>query len=59
MLSLAEKWLHDMALSEHGLYAPKRFTIGSGLTNTKVRICGTMQYVQKKHLGSNFAYFRG
>ena len=37
LLSLAEKWhWHDIGLSEHGFYAPKR----SGLTNTKVRFWG-------------------
>ena len=30
----------DMALSEHGFYAPKRFTLSPCLTNTKVRIGG-------------------
>ena len=31
---------HEMALSEHEFYEPKRFTISPGLTNTKVRILG-------------------
>ena len=31
---------HDMALSVHEFYAPKRFTVSPGLTITKVRIWG-------------------
>ena len=37
--NMLRKWLgYDMALSEHAVYAPKRFTISPGLTNTEVRI---------------------
>ena len=36
-----QKWhWHDMEMSEHGVYTPKRFTICPGLTTTKVRIWG-------------------
>ena len=52
-IKLAEKWhWHDMALSEHGFYAPKRFTIRTGLTNTKVKFCRRTPSKMSKHLKS-------
>ena len=39
---------HDMALSERGFYAPKRFTSSPSLTNTQVRIWGPKTFKMSK-----------
>ena len=40
---------YDMAMSEHGFYAPIRFTISPGLTNTKVRFGGPIPSKMSKN----------
>ena len=43
---------HDMEMSEHGFYAPKRFKTSPGLTNTKVRSWGPKPSNMSKNLNS-------